>query len=379
MIDMIIVFLIFFGGAMSWTMSLGQLMDRNKSTLNYMLAAFLFCAGVCQMYNGLKVSGLLIQHPHFAFVYVPFLYFTGPAFFFCFKSLTGTHYRLQLKDALHLVPLLIILISLIPFYAMDSETKRAILMSPPFFQDSNPMMSYYTVIVFIVVVGVLAYLAIFIKNSGFLWNVRYLKMKKISVLYVVIMSLSYSMAIIYFIGLLTYNFFFTSHWFYLLVIKTMSVISFLVVFLIYLVSRRDPNFFQFMQQQVEKIRYERSKINKLDLEDVLKRMDYLMKEEKIFFDEDLNLNKLSHELAIEPYQLSQILNEKLKKNFNMYINEFRIEEAKKLLVDEPERSIVSVSYAVGFNSPTSFYDWFFKMTGLSPSKYRKKQSGKHSD
>jgi len=45
MTDLIVVFLIFFGGAMSWTMALGQLMDRQKSTLTYMLAAFLLSAG----------------------------------------------------------------------------------------------------------------------------------------------------------------------------------------------------------------------------------------------------------------------------------------------------------------------------------------------
>ncbi len=358
---------------MSWTMALGQLMDRDKSTLTYMLAAFLFCAGACMLYNGIRVSGLIYTYPHFAFTYIPFLYCTGPTFFFCFKSLTGEHYRLHWKNALHLAPLLIIMLALIPYYALDVNTKLDILMTPARFNTNNPLQSFYTVIVFIVVAANLAYLAVFVRNSSFLWNIKYLRMKKISSLYAVIMSLSYSVALIFTIGLIIYNLWLTNHWFYLLIIKTMSVTAFFVILLIYLTSRRDPHFFQFMQQQVEKVRYERSKINKLNLEQVLERMNYLMKEEKIFFDEDLNLNRLAGELAIEPYQLSQILNEKIGKNFNMYINEYRIEEAKNLLLEEPDRSIISVSYAVGFNSPTSFYDWFFKMTGLSPSKFRKKQ------
>ena len=373
MTDMIVVFLIFFGGAMSWTMALGQLMDRDKSTLTYMLAAFLFCAGACMMYNGLRVSSLIYTYPHCAFTYIPFLYFSGPTFFFCFKSLTGEHYRLQWRDALHIIPLAIIMIALIPYYALDVNSKLEILKTPARFNVNNPQQSFYAVIVFIVVAANISYLAVFVRNSSFLWDIKYLKMKKISSLYAVIMTLSYMVALIFTIGLIIYNLWLTDHWFYLLIIKTMSVMSFTVILLIYLASRRDPHFFQFMQQQVKKIRYERSKIDKLNLEQVLERMNYLMKEEKIFFDEDLNLNKLAGELAIEPYQLSQILNEKIGKNFNMYINEFRIEEAKSLLLEEPDRSIVSVSYAVGFNSPTSFYDWFFKMTGLSPSKFRKKQ------
>ncbi len=380
MTDLIVVFLIFFGGAMSWTMALGQLMDRQKSTLTYMLAAFLLSAGYCMMYNGLRVSGLIYTYPHFAFTYIPFLYCTGPTFFFffccCFKSLTGEHYRLQWKDALHMVPLLVIMIMLIPYYALDAQAKREILMTPARFMESNLLQSVYAAIVFTVVIANLSYLAVFIRNSSFLWNIKYLRMKKISSLYAVIMTLSYLVALIFSVGLVIYNLWLTDHWFYLLITKTMSVMSFFVILLIYLASKRDPHFFQFMQQQVEKIRYERSKINKLNLEEVLTRMDHLMKEDKLFFDEELNLNKLAGELSIEPYQLSQILNEKLNKNFNMYINEFRIEEAKKLLLEEPDRSIISVSYAVGFNSPTSFYDWFFKMTGLSPSKFRKKHNVK---
>ena len=191
------------------------------------------------------------------------------------------------------------------------------------------------------------------------------------------MGLTYSLALTFFIGFILYRLQLAEVWFFILMLKINAVLSFLIIFLMYLASKRDPNFFQFVQHQAEKMRYERSKINKLDLEGVLARMEYLMKDEKMFCEEDLNLNKLAGELAIEPYQLSQILNEKLEKNFSMYINEFRIEEAKKILIREPDRSIISVSYTVGFNSPTSFYDWFLKLTGSSPTKFRKKEAGKH--
>lgn len=378
--DMLVIILFFFGGAMSWTMALGQLMDRKKTEFTYMLAAFLFCAGVCMIYNGLGFSGLLFKYPHFAFTIIPFFYFTGPSFFFCFKYLTGSHFHLQRKNLIHLVPLAIITLALVPLYALDAESKIAIL-SGQAETIHNPgirsMMSYYKVIMLIVVLAVLSYLAVFIKNSTFLLNIRYLKLKKISSLYLIIMGLTYCLALTFVIGFALYGLHLVEAWFFILMLKINSVLSFLIIFLMYLASKRDPHFFQFVQHQAEKMRYERSKINKLDIEDVLARMDYLMTEEKMFFEEDLNLNRLAGELAIEPYQLSQILNEKLGKNFNMYINEFRIDEAKNILIREPDRSIISVSYAVGFNSPTSFYDWFLKMTGSSPSKYRKKEIGKH--
>ncbi|HPD77772.1 MAG TPA: helix-turn-helix domain-containing protein, partial [Spirochaetota bacterium] len=91
-----------------------------------------------------------------------------------------------------------------------------------------------------------------------------------------------------------------------------------------------------------------------------------------FADEDISLKKLADELDITTHQLSQILNEKIKKNFNTFINEFRVEEAKSLLVEEADRSILSISLAVGFNSYTTFCTTFSKYTGMSPSNYRKR-------
>ncbi|MBK6609092.1 MAG: hypothetical protein IPG24_27335 [Leptospiraceae bacterium] len=53
-----------------------------------------------------------------------------------------------------------------------------------------------------------------------------------------------------------------------------------------------------------------------------------METEKLFCDEDISLNRLSEILNIRADQLSEIINNKFQKNFNQYINDFRIEEAK---------------------------------------------------
>jgi YesN/AraC family two-component response regulator len=98
-----------------------------------------------------------------------------------------------------------------------------------------------------------------------------------------------------------------------------------------------------------------------------------MRDEKAFADEELSLRDLASELGISPHQLSEILNEKIKKNFNTFVNEYRVTEAKAMLIDEPQRSILSVGIAVGFNSNTTFCTVFSKITGESPSHYRKQK------
>jgi AraC-like DNA-binding protein len=78
-------------------------------------------------------------------------------------------------------------------------------------------------------------------------------------------------------------------------------------------------------------------------------------------------------LSILRYQLSFILNDHLKSNFNDYINWYRIEEAKKILEssEAEDKTIGAIAIDVGFNSQTTFYKTFKKYTGITPHKYRK--------
>jgi AraC-like DNA-binding protein len=128
-----------------------------------------------------------------------------------------------------------------------------------------------------------------------------------------------------------------------------------------------------------KLSASRSYIHNLDLIKLEDRLNQLMLQEKIFCDEDLSLAKLAEELEITIHQLSQFLNQNLGKNFYNYINMFRVTEAKNLLIDEPERSVLSVAFAVGFNSYSSFHRSFCKDVGLTPKEFRKRFVGRISD
>lgn len=93
--------------------------------------------------------------------------------------------------------------------------------------------------------------------------------------------------------------------------------------------------------------------------------------EKLYLDPLLNLPLLSEKVGIGTHELSFVLNQGLGKNFYQYINELRIEEAKRLLM-APEfqnKDIASVAIYAGFNSKTTFYTAFKKMTGMTPKAY----------
>lgn len=105
----------------------------------------------------------------------------------------------------------------------------------------------------------------------------------------------------------------------------------------------------------------------------LKKLLKLMDTEKPYLDPVLHIDQLAEKMCIPGYQLSQLINKQLNKNFFDFINGYRIQEAV-LIFSDPEgktKNILQVAYEVGFNSRSSFNTAFKKFTGTSPSQYRK--------
>jgi AraC-like DNA-binding protein len=120
-------------------------------------------------------------------------------------------------------------------------------------------------------------------------------------------------------------------------------------------------------------KYEKSTLTLERGDAYLKRLLDLMEKEKPYTDGGLTLNKLAKALAISPHHLSQMINEQLNQNFFDFINLYRIEEAKRMLVDPARKhySVLAISEEVGFNSKSAFNAAFKKHTQMTPSDFRK--------
>lgn len=98
-----------------------------------------------------------------------------------------------------------------------------------------------------------------------------------------------------------------------------------------------------------------------------------MNKRKPHLDPELTIDKLAAMISCNRHHLSQVLNTNLGLGFYEYVNYFRVCEARVLLADElrKDHKIASIAYDAGFNSLSSFNDVFKKMTGQTPSQYRK--------
>jgi AraC-like DNA-binding protein len=121
----------------------------------------------------------------------------------------------------------------------------------------------------------------------------------------------------------------------------------------------------------------RSNKKKIAEPDAIAWMEKLQKaitEEDLYKDPNLKLGDLAQKINITGHQLSQLLNDHLGKNFSTYINEYRINEACKLIATDNRLSLEAIGYEVGYNSKSTFYTAFKKIKDTTPSIFREKLS-----
>ncbi|HCE56517.1 MAG TPA: AraC family transcriptional regulator [Prolixibacteraceae bacterium] len=110
-----------------------------------------------------------------------------------------------------------------------------------------------------------------------------------------------------------------------------------------------------------------------DAENYVSRIKDFMHKEKPYLDANLTLPHLATMLHIPTHILSRVINEKIGLNFFDFINQYRVEEVKTK-ISEPDfdnLSLLGIAFDCGFNTKSAFNRVFKKMTGLTPSEYKK--------
>ncbi|MFT5675721.1 MAG: AraC-like DNA-binding protein [Paraglaciecola sp.] len=102
---------------------------------------------------------------------------------------------------------------------------------------------------------------------------------------------------------------------------------------------------------------------------IASKLERAMKEDKLFLQDNLSLNKLSESISETENHISETLSQFLHTKFFQLVNGFRVEEAKKALQDR-DKLITSIAFDVGFNSKSTFNTAFKNVVGYSPSAYR---------
>ncbi|MEP7374056.1 MAG: helix-turn-helix domain-containing protein [Chitinophagaceae bacterium] len=122
-------------------------------------------------------------------------------------------------------------------------------------------------------------------------------------------------------------------------------------------------------------KYKKSGLKSVQASQYLSSLKTLMESDKPYMNPELNVHALSHLLGISKNHLTQVLNEHLEMNFFEFINMYRIEEAKKLMLSPAygQLSLQGIATESGYKSKATFFSNFRKITGLTPLEWLSSQ------
>jgi AraC-like DNA-binding protein len=114
-----------------------------------------------------------------------------------------------------------------------------------------------------------------------------------------------------------------------------------------------------------------SPVADMQYEGQLAKLRHAMEVEKLYLDPELNLTRLSEHTAIQPKTISSILNQYQQTSFSDFVNDYRVQEVKRRMLDQANQhlTISGIALESGFNSQATFQRAFKHATGVSPREY----------
>jgi len=357
------------------------LLDKGNNRLPpKLLLLFFSIIGFVLFEHYLFQRQVIFEYPHLMGLTYTFPIILGPILFFYTKSLVNENNVISFRDFLfHAIPFLFITTFLIyDFYFLSTqekliyyeketqgETSGFIYIAEFFINFSIPFYSIVSLLLLKKHLKQIKQSYSNIKNIDLHW----LKIVLICMVFVSFVSVLMGLLSDYF------NFISFEDGDNLMYITLTVIIYFLGYYGIKqkpILSNDNP-ISQIETAPTQKPKYATSSLKDGEKEILIQRLTKSMEKEKPYLNENLTLKELADKLETSPNNLSQIINERFSKNFYEFINEYRINEVKSLLID-PEYShysMLGIAFECGFNSKSTFNSVFKQFTGKTPSEFKK--------
>ena len=356
-------YIAFFAGGVSLLVAAGQWCVPHRRLENLNLFALFLVLGLLLFQYGCILNGFIFKKPYLFYFHFTFLYCIGPLLYYAYYLVIRVDDSLPKIKLLLLLPSVIYCIIDIFFIRSDYNLQIAIIDS--LFFDKFGIYHWLRIAVIAALLLDSLYIIFLLHRLFQFWQLHELTS-------IMVVTLIFSISSFAGLMILLASYYMRS----LIGIQISVIIMAILLIAAYLVGQHRPEFLQLLIREARRKRYERTLLKGCEVESLCKKLKQLMDEERLYLDEDVTLKEVANELNITAHQLSELLNVKLKMNFNSFINQYRIKEAKKMLIEESERSVLSIAYAVGFNSKSSFYEAFSRFIGKTPVQYRREKENR---
>jgi AraC-like DNA-binding protein len=343
--------------------------DGHK-TANRLLAGLTLTISIVVSGAVLLTSNYVFVYPHLSRIHHPFAFLAGPLLFLYIRTLTSPDKKFKKVDLLHFIPFALCLIYLLPYYFQSSAAKMQILVSE---YSEQSFGNWYYIRSAAFITQVLIYLVLIaVTIVTYSRRVKQPHSSRDKALLFEVRFFVIATAVLWFAVVLRYAVQTTPN---LLLPLGASLLIYAMGYM--RMSRPDPATTE--DQQPSGKKYEKSTLTPERAQRYLDKLLHLMEKEKPYNEGDLTIQRLAEKLSIPAPHLSQTINELLGQTFSDFINSYRVEEAKRKLLDPALRhlSVLGISEEVGFSSKSSFNSVFKKYTNMTPSEFRNAGIGGH--
>ena len=121
------------------------------------------------------------------------------------------------------------------------------------------------------------------------------------------------------------------------------------------------------------MKYEKSSLSDSEKSAIHRKILQEMEENRYFARNLASLSDLAHTIRETSHHVSQVINEVMGRSFFEMLAWYRVEEAKRLIREDPDSrlTVEDIAEQVGYNSKSSFNTVFKKLTGQTPSEFRR--------
>lgn len=339
-------------------------LDRTSVIL---IGLFVLFHSLFMLHISLFVSNYNLKFPHSFYISTPFSFLYAPLLYFYFKRVVQ-NYRLSLKDSVHLIPTLVLVIWLIPFYTLSGTEKFNLQMD-----NTQSVLIGTKVIVLLKALSLCLYAAgIYNVYKNKTYNRRLenseVKSRAIWERSIMIIFVCYALAYILHGAVVVRLVEYTPFTY----LKAVFMIA--MIFYIALMSGLRPEIIMNANGNSNSklpIKYQKSNLTPSHSKELKERLVGMLTNDKVYKNNNISLELLAEALGTTRHNASQVINEHFDMSFYDLVNYFRIMEAVDIFDNDQKRNlnIIEVAYEVGYNNKVTFNKAFKKHMNQTPSTY----------
>ncbi len=359
---------------------------------NRFLGILLVCYSLILVHLFLQDSGVYAQYPHLLFILIGLPLLVGPLHYLYARFLIQPVARFEMRNGLPFLPLIVF--TLIQMPSLFKSTSEILSSLPDV--ESEGLELEQLIFNWIIIIQGLAYILytlVMIRTFSSkmkevfsaLDKVKLNWLQNITVMALVAWGMFVLEILLYFMDIKILQFGQVSSFLIAIYVYTLGYWGMLKseIFLQPAVvnSMNELSYLGQNEIQTEALaeikKYEKSGLSEEKAQKILDALLLVMEQQRPYRDSEITLTQLANMLSFSPHNLSEVINTRLQKNFFDFINEYRVEEVKKDLLDPAKNhlKILSIAFDAGFNSKSSFNTIFKKQTGKTPSEFRERAVG----